>query len=177
MRLLAGIAAFLFMAAPAGAQMSVTTLGATDAAACYDNAADDYSSDTGPCNDALKDPSTTRVDRKKTFVNRGVIHNRNGDLNAALDDFNAALEIDGSNGEAYLNRGNSFFLASRYDEALADYERALEANVSKPWAAWYNIGLVHDAREDGDRAREAYEKALEENPGFTLAQQKLENHP
>ncbi len=177
MRYLAGMTAFMLMIVPASAQMSVTTIGATDAAACYNNANDDYSSDTEPCDTALENPGTTRLDRKKTLVNRGIIHNRNGDLGAALEDFNAALEIDGSLGEAYLNRGNSFFLASRYDEALADYERALEANISKPWAAWYNIGLIHDARNDADKAREAYKKALEENPGFTLAQQKLENHP
>lgn len=166
--------AFAF-SVPAAAQMSVTTIGATDAAACYENASNDFSSDTDPCDKALKDPGTTRGDKKKTLVNRGVIHNRNGDLTAALDDFDDALEIDGALAEAYLNRGNSYFLASRYSEALADYERALETGVSKPWAAWYNIGLVHDAQSNADKAREAYEKALQENPEFTLAQQKLEN--
>lgn len=175
MRSLLTVCVCLAFAAPAAAQMSVTTIGATDAASCYDNASNDFSSETGPCDQALKDPSTTRGDKKKTLVNRGIIHNRNGDLTAALNDFDAALEIDGSLAEAYLNRGNSYFLAARYLEALGDYERALDANVSKPWAAWYNIGLVYDAQNNADKAREAYEKALEENPGFTLAQEKLEN--
>lgn len=167
--------ALIALSAPAAAQMSVTTIGATDAASCYRNAADDFSRDTDPCDKALKDHTTNRGDRVKTLVNRGVIYNRNGDLQKALDDFNAALDLDGEVAEAFLNRGNSWFLAGDYDKALADYDQALALGVNKPWAAWYNIGLVHDAREETEKATEAYEKALEANPDFTLAKQKLEN--
>lgn len=175
MRILASVACVsLLAAAPAAAQMSVTTIGATDAVSCYENARDDYSRDTGPCDKALKDGSISRADRKKTLVNRGVIHNRSGDLGAALDDFNDALDIDGALGEAYLNRGNSYFLSKQYDDALADYERALDLDISKPWAAWYNIGLVYEAQNQPDKAREAYQEALSANPNFTQAQQKLE---
>ncbi len=164
----------LLCAAPASAQMSVTTIGATDAANCYQNARSDLSRSTVPCDKALKDSGLSISDRKKTLVNRGLIHNRNGDLAAALDDFNDALEIDPALGEAYLNRGNSYFLGARFEQAMSDYERALDIGVSKPWAAWYNIGLVYDAKKQPDKAREAYEKALNANPDFTLAQQKLE---
>lgn len=163
-------------ATPAVAQMSVTTLGATHGAACYENARDDFSQDTSPCDKALRDGAVTRSDKMKTYVNRGIIYNRTGDLQAAIDDFDAALEINNGIGEAYLNRGNSYFLAALYDNALGDYQRSLELDVNKPWAAWYNIGLVHDAKKQPDKAREAYEKALELNPDFTLAQMKLENH-
>ena len=163
------------MLAPAAAQMSVTTIGATDAVGCFQNAADEFTSETDPCDRALKDPGTTRADRKKTLVNRGVIHNRNGNLSAALNDFNNALQIDGDLGEAYLNRGNSHFLSGRYDDAMSDYRRALDLDVSKPWAAWYNIGLVYQAQKNADKAREAYENALSANPNFTQARQKLEN--
>lgn len=157
---------------PAAAQMAVTTYGATDASACYQNARNDFSQDTGPCDTALRDKDLTQKDRAKTLVNRGIIKNRKGDLQEAVDDFNAALAID-ELGEAYLNRGNSYYLASRFDEALADYKKALALGVNKPWAAWYNIGLVHDAKKQADKAREAYQKALDLNPSFTLAQTKL----
>jgi len=169
------IAALSFLAAsPAVAQLSVTTFGATDAALCYQNALSQFSRDTRPCDTALSDRTTIRSDRKKTLVNRGIIHNRNDDLNAAIDDFNAALAIDSGLAEAFLNRGNSYFLGGRYDDALAGYERALALDVAKPWAAWYNIGLVHDAKKQPQKAREAYEQSLELNPDFTLARMKLE---
>lgn len=167
----------LLSATPAAAQMAVTTIGATDAAACYQNANNDFARDTQPCDDALRDGNTTRRDKMKTYVNRGIIHNRNGDLQAALDDFDNALAMKSDLAEAYLNRGNSYFLASQYDSALSDYERALALDVHKPWAAWYNIGLVYDAKKQPDDARAAYEKALELNPNFSLAQAKLENRP
>lgn len=162
---------------PAVAQMAVTTFGAGDGAKCYQNANNQLSSDITPCDLALRDPGTTRSDLKKTFVNRGIIHNRNGDIVAALEDFNAALAIDPELAEAYLNRGNSHFRDTRYGEALTDYERALALDVAKPWAAWYNIGLVYDAQKDVDKAREAYQKALDLNPDFVRAQKKLESRP
>lgn len=166
-------AAVAFQTAPSAAQMAVTTFGATDAAQCYDNANNDFSEDTRLCDDALKRGDLSRDDRKKTLVNRGIILNRQGALQAAFDDFNAALEIDASLAEAYLNRGNTFFLSRLYDEALADYEKALSLDVKKPWAAWYNIGLAHEGKKDSAAARAAYGKALEENPAFSPAQTKL----
>jgi len=157
----------------ASAQLSVTTVGATDAAQCFENASNDFSKDTQPCNKAIADIATTRKDKRKTLVNRGIIHNRNLDIEAALNDFNQALEEDPNLAEAYLNRGNSWFLAGRLNDALADYKKALARDVSKPWIAWYNIGLVHDARNNEEKARAAYEKALALNPDFTLARAKL----
>ncbi len=160
-------------ALPTNAQMSVSTLGATDAAACYRNANDQFSHDTEPCDRALRDRTTTREDRLKTYVNRGIINNRIGALQTAVDDFNAALEIDDTSAEAFLNRGNSWFRAGQYGDALADYEHALHLDVNKPWAAWYNIGLVHDAQGDNEKALQAYQAALELNPDFALAANKI----
>ncbi len=164
-----------FFSAGAEAQMSVTTIGATEATKCFENARDEFSDDVEPCDDALDDHLTTRRDMMKTLVNRGIIHNRNGDLAEAVDDFNAALEIDSELAEAYLNRGNSYYLSGRHDEALADYETALRYDLQKPWAAWYNIGLVYEAQKQPEKAREAYQKALMTNPNFTLAKLKLED--
>lgn len=159
---------------PAAAQMSVTTIGATDAVSCYENARDDFSRNTDPCDDALSDNVMSRSDRKRTLVNRGIILNRAGNVGAAVSDFNDALAIDGALGEAFLNRGNSYYLMQRYDDAMADYERSLELDISKPWAAWYNIGLTFDAQKMPEQAKQAYLTALELNENFSAAKQKLE---
>jgi len=45
--------------------------------------------------------------------------------------------------------------------------------LSKAYAAWYNIGLLYDAQNMPDKAREAYENALAANPGYRLAEEKL----
>lgn len=169
--------AMVLWATSAQAQLSVTTLGATDAAQCFQNANDEFTNDTNPCDKALADRATTRTDRKKALVNRGIIFNRMDRVDAALRDFNEALGIDDDLAEAWLNRGNSFFRAGRYDEALADYEKALALDVAQPWAAWYNIGLVYDAQKRPDEAREAYQNSLSLNPDFALARRKLERKP
>ena len=173
MRLFPITALFLTLVQPANAQLSVTTVGATDAAACYRSANDQFSSETAACDRALRNRITTREDKLKTYVNRGIIYNRNGALQAAVDDFNAALEIDRNSAEAYLNRGNSWYRAGQYSDALADYEYALQLDVNKPWAAWYNIGLVHDAQGETEKAMQAYQTALKLNPNFSLAKNKL----
>lgn len=172
-RIIPVVALATLCAAEAAAQMSISTIGATDASACYKNATDERSENLLNCDSALDDRSLSRVDRKKTLVNRGIILNRRGDYNEALADFNAAIEIDEGLAEAYLNRGNTWFYAGRLDDALTDYEEALALDVAKPWAAWYNIGLVRDAQKKPGEAQAAYRKALDLNPDFSLAQQKV----
>lgn len=171
---LAGGLLGLFSVSAANAQMSITTIGATDAVSCYQNAEDGISKDVGPCDMALKKGDLNPTDKKKTLVNRGIIHNRNGDVQDAIDDFNAALGIDPDLAEAFLNRGNSHLLAGRPDDALVDYQKSLDFELNKPWVAWYNIGLAYEAKKDAANARTAYQKALEINPDFTQAQMKLD---
>lgn len=172
MRLLIGLALSM-MGSAASAQLSVSTFGATDAQACYEDARDDRATSVERCDAALAGQAMTKRDRLATFVNRGIIHNRAGRLNEALADFDKALEGDAGLGEAYLNRGNAQFLAGRYDLAIADYEKSLDTDLSKPWVAWYNIGLAREQQKDARAARTAYERALEINPEFGLAREKL----
>jgi len=167
---LGALAAGLFCT-QAAAQMS-TTFGTSDAAQCFQNASSLYSTDASPCDKALKSMLSQR-DKKATLVNRGIIHRKNGELQRALDDFNAALELDANLAEAYLNRGTVYFLAGQSDAAIADYEKALDLGTARPWAAWYNIGLAYEEKKDKAKAREAYAKAVELNPSFAPARDKL----
>ncbi|MEX0643936.1 MAG: tetratricopeptide repeat protein [Parvularculaceae bacterium] len=154
------------------AMQMVTTFGTSDASQCFQNANSRYSTDVGPCDRALKSLLSSR-DKKATLVNRGIIHRKSGDLQLALDDFNAALEIDPDLAEAYLNRGTVYFQAGQADAAIADYQKALDLGTSRPWAAWYNIGLAYEEKNDKAKALEAYAKALESNPSFAPAREKL----
>lgn len=172
MRLLIGIALSLVSAA-ASAQLSVSTFGATEAQSCYQDARSDSATSVDSCDAALAGQALTKRDRLATLVNRGIIHNRAGRLSEALADFDKALEGDGALGEAFLNRGNAQFLAGRYDLAIADYEESLDTDLSKPWVAWYNIGLARAALKDARGARTAYERALAINPDFGPARKKL----
>jgi tetratricopeptide (TPR) repeat protein len=166
-------AAALLSGTSASAQLSISTFGATDAQACFEDAKSDRETSTDNCDAALAGQAMTKRDRLATYVNRGIVNNRAGRLTEALADFNAALDADASLGEAWLNRGNARFLAGQYDLAVADYEKSLDANLSKPWVAWYNIGLAREAQKNARAARTAYERALEINPDFGPARDKL----
>ncbi len=155
------------------AQMAVSTFGATDAQLCYQAAADSFDSNTDDCDEALKGGALTARDRIATYVNRGIILNREGRLDEALADFNKALGTDAELAEAFLNRGNTYYLMRRYDEAIEDYNTSLRYDLGKSHVAWYNIGLAQEAKKDDVKAKEAYRMALEINPEFGPAQKKL----
>lgn len=157
---------------PASAQSAVTTIGASDAALCYEDARASVTQSTEHCDDALEDGLIER-DHVATLVNRGIILNRAGRYSAAIADFDAALKRDGRLAEAWLNRGNSMLLTRRADDAIFDYERALEFGLRQAHLAWYNIGLAHEAKGDAAKARGAYAKSIEIAPGFELARRKL----
>ncbi len=158
----------------AHAQMSVSTFGATDARLCYEQAAEATVASTDDCDKALREAGLTKRDRIATLVNRGIILNRAGRFDEALADFGKALDSDAGLAEAYLNRGNTYFLMRRYDEAIVDYERSLDNGLGKSHVAWYNIGLAHEAKKDAVKAREAYRTSLSIAPDFGPAQKKLQ---
>ena len=157
----------------AAAQLPVSTFEAADAHACFMAAGEIGVGDLENCDAALENAELQQSDRAVTFVNRGILKNRAGDWAQAIPDFNAALEINESLGEAYLNRGNSHFLMDNDEEALADYKMAISVGVEQVFAAWYNIGLVHEHRDEKEEAIAAFEKALEANADFLLAMEKL----
>jgi tetratricopeptide (TPR) repeat protein len=171
------VLAACFSPSIAAAQMSVSTFGATDAALCYENAADANAVNTDDCDQALKAGALTVRDMTATYVNRGVILNRAGRLDEALADFDKALAKDEDLAEAFLNRGNTYYLMRRYDEALDDYQTSLKHGLTKSHVAWYNIGLAYEAKKDAVKAKDAYRTALAINPDFGPAQKKLGPQP
>lgn len=166
------LAMLLAGAGVASAQMAVTTFGATDASSCFRDASGGYATGTDDCDKALGGPLSER-DRIATLVNRGVILNRAGRYDDAIEDFNAALDRDGATPEAYLNRGNSLLLQNKPDAAIADYQNALDNGLGDSHIAWHNIGLAYYAKADLVKAREAFRKALEIMPGFKDSEDKL----
>ena len=160
------------LAPAASAQLSVTTIGATNAQACYEDARG-MTSDAARCDEALEEDALSPKDRQATLVNRGIIHNRAGRYEKALADFDAALDRDPALAEAWLNRGNTLLLTGRADAAIENYQAALDNGIGAAAIAWYNIGLAYEAKDDAAKAREAFTKALEIDPAFALARDKL----
>jgi tetratricopeptide (TPR) repeat protein len=98
---------------------------------------------------------------------------RNENLEYALELIDRALAQDSENGYYIDSRGWVFYRMGRYEEALEDLKRASE--LVEDEVIFEHLGDVYMKLNNPERAREAYEKALEFDPGNKNIQQKLKN--
>jgi tetratricopeptide (TPR) repeat protein len=94
--------------------------------------------------------------------NLGVYQESNGELEAAMKSYNKALELDSNYYYAYINRGNTFVEMKKYQEALADFNKALESGEIP--VAYAGRGDVYYGLGKYDKAVENYNKAVELYP-------------
>lgn len=159
---------------------SVTVLGSgSDARNCSTNAQMSSTlyaarGDLDPCNRALDEVQLRGYDRAGTLVNRGILLAALGRYQDALNDYNSALRIEAELPQAYVGKGNLYYLAERFDEAIDSYNRALELNLQERHVAYYNLGLTYDKLGDAAAAERNWRSALEAAPGWELPQDKLD---
>lgn len=167
------IATLFFALSLPAAEAQVTVLGASQARECFLNAQGGRRTSTEPCDAALETEQLSERDRAATFVNRGILHNKARQLDLALADFDAALEINLELAEAYLNRGNTYFFRRQFEEAYDDYSRAIELEVEALHYAYYNRALVLEVLKRYGEAREDLDSALGLEPEFAEAQERI----
>lgn len=90
---------------------------------------------------------------------RGVCHHGLGQLPAALAAFDAAASLDPTHRDARYAALAVLCQAGRADEALRRCDR-LTADFAADPDAWFNCGLVHEARGDLPAALDRYDAAL-----------------
>lgn len=97
-------------------------------------------------------------------------------LNEALD--RAAITASNPADRAEISnlRGLRALLEGTHDEAIRQWRQALRLLGNQPNARYYHVNIAQLAAELGrkDLARQEYGKALEINPGFSLARRGLE---
>jgi tetratricopeptide (TPR) repeat protein len=108
------------------------------------------------------------------LVNRGILYNHMGDYAAAIDDFEAALDLLPNFPEAYINRGNALFYSGQIEQAIADYDRAIQRKSGKQHTAYFNRGLVNETRKQPDLAFADFVRANELKPDWVLAAGRVE---
>lgn len=163
-------------AAPAGA--AVTVLGSSSARLCYEAAESDLPSsvtEIAECDKALRvDENLTPHEIVATYVNRGILLLRKGEMAAALADFDAAILRDPNEPEAYLNKGAALMRdAANAAAALPLFTAALDHETSKPALAYYGRGLAHELLGDVKSAYFDYKKATEADPAWSKPQEEL----
>jgi tetratricopeptide (TPR) repeat protein len=124
------------------------------------------------CNAALKDKIRAE-DRTATLVNRGILLSAAGNTDAAIADFNAALDRNPALGDAYISRGGAQMRAGRFVEARADFDRALAMGTDKAVIATFNRGMANEKLGDLAAAYRDYRQAQTIAPDFAPARAEL----
>ncbi len=86
-----------------------------------------------------------------------------GRLTAFLDSLKSAIPQLTFSASDYVKQGNALFFESRYDDAIAAYEKALQLNPDL-YDAWFGRASTLSILQQYDDAMTAYDKALRIKP-------------
>ncbi len=88
-------------------------------------------------------------------LRRAVQLQQDGDLKGAVEQYQALLARHPDLVEARVKLGNAYASSGRYQDAVAQYEQALESGgLADPNGARYALGWAHFRRADFERARQ-----------------------
>jgi tetratricopeptide (TPR) repeat protein len=160
-------AAFAALAVPSLA--SVIVIGNTSARECFEAADSPLRPavrDMAHCDQALRDEALSRHDQVATYVNRGILKLRRGNIQEAIVDFDTAIEMDPNQPESYLNKGAALIRLNSPAEALQLFTVALERNTRRPAIAHYGRAIAHEDLGDVRSAYQEYQLASELDPDW-----------
>jgi tetratricopeptide (TPR) repeat protein len=103
-----------------------------------------------------------------------VIQERRGDYAAAVKAAEAGLHEDGALPQLYKNLGDCRYRATRYDEALEAYQRAIKLNPALGDDVYFKLGNIRFKWQEKDQALAYWERALALNPGNDVIRTNLD---
>jgi tetratricopeptide (TPR) repeat protein len=154
---------------------AITVLGGGLARSCFEYAefGGDVTEGITTCTTAIEETAMTGKDLAATYINRGILKSRSDRPQTALDDYNRGISIDGNLGEAYVDRGVAMIVMQRYEEALTDIDKGIAIGFDRMQIAYYDRSIADEALGNIRAAYDDCRKAVELQPDFALAQQRL----
>ncbi|MEJ0048001.1 MAG: hypothetical protein WDN04_19185 [Rhodospirillales bacterium] len=167
------------LAAPARAESLVTILGVSPLAACANAAADARrtgiahasrwrcaiaQSRLGLCRKSIW-PSPTSIAASSTWCAP--------DAASAIADTHAAIRLDATLAEAWLDRGIALSGVHRSSEAIRDFAVALHLNIAKPELAYFDRAMAREDSGDLKGAYADYRHAADLNPAGAKPREEL----
>ncbi|KAK2158456.1 hypothetical protein LSH36_170g04057 [Paralvinella palmiformis] len=121
--------------------------------------------------------------KSNALIKRGSLQMQNGQTDAALADFQQAIDIDPENSDIYHHRGQLYLLTERIEDAVTDFEKSLElsphfavAQVQKCYTD-YRLAFHRHSPLQLQNAISAFQKTIEKFPdcaeGYALYGQAL----
>jgi protein O-mannosyl-transferase len=96
------------------------------------------------------------------YNNRGNLKSSTGNIEGAVEDFTASIDLKPDYIYAYLNRGNEYYRSGSFENAIKDYTRAIE--IQNDASAYYNRGSCYYSIGSYDQAIVDFTKALDLKP-------------
>ena len=176
MKLSAAIAAAALAALFAtSASAAVTVLGDTSAQECAQDAFHGVSdaSAVQTCTIALQGHFIDRRDEAGTYVNRGILQMARMDYDAARSDFDAAIKVDPTLGESWVDRGAINIIEKRFQAGIDDIDKGLTLGIGEPEKAYYNRGVAYEGIDNEKAAYLDYQQAATLKPDWDLPKREL----
>lgn len=173
--LLCGALTLALIPSSSGAQVMTVTGSAGQS--CYHSALDkrhDLQA-IADCTAAL-DQAMTGSDRAGTFVNRGILYMLAGQQDLALRDYNAAIALDPTQAEAWLNEAVTMVNSGKGSTAIDLADHSLRLRTQKPALAYYVRGLGHEEEGQSVAAYEDLRKAAALDPKWNEPTEQLKRY-
>jgi tetratricopeptide (TPR) repeat protein len=130
-------------------------------------AADDWDGAIALFTEALKltaGKAASQVGRDAMHSKRGFCYAAKGDLEQAIRDYDAAIELRSENPSYWIGRGVTRLLKGETDAAIADFDRAIQLKPDNG-LAYNNRAAAYSAKKEYRRAIQDYDRAIELNRG------------
>ncbi|GBU26914.1 hypothetical protein R84B8_00430 [Treponema sp. R8-4-B8] len=105
------------------------------------------------------------------YILQGFKYQFDGDHNAAIKEFNRAIELDPKNDDAYFFRGCEYFNLDEFVKAISDYTQAITLNQKDNY--YLNRGYAYIKEKKFKEAHSDLETALRLNPDNNEAKNEL----
>ena len=121
--------------------------------------------------------SSVYAQTAKEYYNRGLAHDKQGNLTQAIADYTKAIETNPSVMSYYSWRGTAYEKQGNFTQAISDYTKAIELDIKSKDNNWYYFTRQLFYTRRGDIYYEAgnlpqaisdYTKAIELAPGDFL---------
>jgi len=108
-----------------------------------------------------------------TFVNRGILRLRRGDIAGAMADFDEATALNPEEPEAYLNRASALLRREEVVSAIAQFDTAIAKQTRRPALAYYGRAVAHEEAGNVRAAYRDYRRASELAPAWDQPRREL----
>jgi len=108
----------------------------------------------------------------RTFL--GWAYSFKGHYDWAIDECRKAIEIDPDYGNPYNDIGSYLIETGKPDDAIQWLQKATHAKRYESYCyPYYNLGRIWEAKGDWAQAIQNYERSLQANPQYKLAQRAI----